>query len=86
MIYSPIPLYFSLKLWEFEVVRAAAMIFVVLSRFLIRLGGDEGFLRAIAGTVVDIGISLFFFAPGYLYYANNCVVKSAPASYGHGPG
>jgi hypothetical protein len=42
------------------------MIFVALSLILMHLGVDVGFLRAIAYTVGDIGIILFFFASGHL--------------------
>lgn len=70
-----------MKLWEFEVVRAAAMIFVVLSRILMHLGDDQNFPRAVADTIGDIGNSLFFFASGYLLYANNGSVQSLSAFY-----
>jgi len=70
-----------MKLWEFEVVRATAMIFVVISRILMNLGGDENFLKATADTIGDIGNSLFFFASGYLLYSNNGSAQSLSTFY-----
>jgi peptidoglycan/LPS O-acetylase OafA/YrhL len=70
-----------MRSWEFEIVRAEAMIFVVLSRIIMHLGAGHDVLMATGDTIGDVGNSLFFFASGYLLYANNGSVQSLSAFY-----
>jgi peptidoglycan/LPS O-acetylase OafA/YrhL len=63
--------YFRKTIWEFEVLRALAIIFVVLSHInSIYIGSYQEILQAISIPIGEVGNSLFFFVSGYLLYFN----------------
>ena len=67
-------------IWEFEVLRALAIIFVVLSHVDIMLSHINGcissdsyqaIIKAVSVPIGETGNCLFFFISGYLLYTNN---------------
>ncbi|HOU70082.1 MAG TPA: acyltransferase [Methanothrix sp.] len=67
-------------IWEFEVLRALAIIFVVLSHLDIMLSHINGcvssdsyqaIIKAVSIPIGETGNCLFFFISGYLLYTNN---------------